>query len=117
MVVNKLNTMDSTYFSKLFYLLNQGVYLYHKMNSHTSNLKLIIKKKKKHDELYSLIITHTKKKVIYRFYTSLFVCVCVCVTKLEMVSQKIIFFVLSILKFFLKSWIKTYIYIYIYILF
>ena len=39
--------MDPTYLSKLFYLLNLGVYLYHKKNSHTSNLKLIIKKKKK----------------------------------------------------------------------
>ena len=40
-VVNKLKTVDSTYLSKLFYLLNLGVYLYYKKNSHTSNLKLI----------------------------------------------------------------------------
>ena len=63
MVVNKLNTMDSTYFSKLFYLLNQGVYLYHKMNSHTSNLKLIIKKKKKKTwwALFSYHYPHKKE--------------------------------------------------------
>ena len=80
-VVNKLKTVDPTYLSKFFYLLNLGVYLYHKKNSHTSNSKLIIKKKKKkvHDELYSLIIIHKiiiiiiNKKVIYRFYTLLFV--------------------------------------------
>ena len=60
-VVNKLKTVDPTYLSKLFYLLNLGVYLYHKKNSYTSNLKLIIKKKK-NDELYSLIIIHKKKK-------------------------------------------------------
>ena len=44
-VVNKLKTVDSTYLSKLFFLLNLEVYLYHKKNSHTSNLKLITKKK------------------------------------------------------------------------
>ena len=53
--------MDSTYLSKLFYLLNLRFYLYHKKNSHVSNLKLIIKKKK-NDELYSLIIIQKKKK-------------------------------------------------------
>ena len=61
-VVNKLKTVDSTYLSKLFFLLNLEVYLYHKKNSHTSNLKLITKKKKKkNDELYSFIIIHKKK--------------------------------------------------------
>ena len=58
--------MNPTYLSKLFYLLNLGVYLYHKKNSHTSNLKLIIKNKiKKHDELYSFIIIHKKKREYY----------------------------------------------------
>ena len=53
--------MDPIYLSKLFYLLNLGVYLYHKKNSHTLNLKLIIKKKKKNDEFYSLLIIHKKR--------------------------------------------------------
>ena len=56
--------MDSTYLSKLFYLLNLGVYLYHKKNSHTSNLKLIIIKNKNKNK---------NKKVIYKFYILLFV--------------------------------------------
>ena len=42
-VINKLKTVDSTYLSKCFYLLNLGIYFYHKKNSHTSNLKFIIK--------------------------------------------------------------------------
>ena len=56
-VVNKLKTVDSTYLSKLFYLLNLRVYLYHKKNSHTSNLKLITKKKKMMSSIPLLLST------------------------------------------------------------
>ena len=51
-----------TYLSKLFYLLNLGVYLYHKKNSHTSNLKLIIKKKKMMSSIPLSLSPKKKKK-------------------------------------------------------
>ena len=62
-VVNKLKTVDSTYLSKLFYLLNLGVYLYYYKNFHHSNLKP--------SSIPLSLSTH--KKVIYRFYTLLFI--------------------------------------------
>ena len=73
--------MDPTYLSKIFYLLNFGVCLYHKKNSHTSNLKLIITKIKL-KMMSSILLSFStkkkkekkeKKKVFYRFYTLLFV--------------------------------------------
>ena len=76
-VVNKLKTINVTYLSKLFYLLNWGVYFYHKRNSHMSNLKLIIikkKLKKKRSNMSSILLSlSTQKKVIYGFYMLLFV--------------------------------------------
>ena len=75
-VVNKLKTINVTCLSKLFYLLNWGVYFYHKSNSHMSNLKLIIikkKLKKKSNMSYILLSLSTQKKVIYGFYMLLFV--------------------------------------------
>ena len=65
-VVNKLKTADPIYLSKLFYLLNLGVYLYHKKkkNSHTLNLKLIIKNKIKYmmSSIRLSLSTHKKKE-------------------------------------------------------
>ena len=61
-VVNKLKTVNPTFLSKLFYLLNEGTYLYHKKNFHTSNLKLIIKQKKKKKNMMSCIPYHYPKK-------------------------------------------------------
>ena len=75
-VVNKLKTINVTYLSKLFYLLNWGVYFYHKKNFHMSNLKLIIikKKLKKKSNMSSILLSlSTQKKVIYGFYMLLFV--------------------------------------------
>ena len=60
-VVNKLKTVDPTYLSKLFYLLNLGIYLYHKKNSHISNLKLIIKNKIKNMMSFIPLSLSTKK--------------------------------------------------------
>ena len=54
--------MDPTYLSKIFYLLNFGVCLYHKKNSHTSNLKLIITKIKLKMMSSILLSLSTKKK-------------------------------------------------------
>ena len=48
----------------------------------------------------------TQKKVIYRFYTLLFVNIFFKISKIEMVSQTIIF-VFSILKFVFKSGSQT----------
>ena len=64
MVVNKLKTVDSIYLSKLFYLLNLGVYFYHKKNSHISNLKLIIKNKIKNMMNSIFLLLSTQKSNI-----------------------------------------------------
>ena len=64
-----IKTIDNSYSnSELYlnfkiYLLNLGVYLYHKNNSHISNLKLIIKNEIK-NMMSSIILSLSKKKKI-----------------------------------------------------
>ena len=73
-----IKTIDNSYSnSELYlnfkiYLLNLGIYLYHKKNSHISNLKLIIKSEIK-NMMSSIILSLSKKKLIYKFYMLLFV--------------------------------------------
>ena len=62
-----IKTIDNSYSnSELYlnfkiYLLNLGIYLYHKKNSHLSNLKLIIKNEIK-NMMSSIILSLSKKK-------------------------------------------------------
>ena len=102
-------TIDNSYSnSELYlnfkiYLLNLGVYLYHKKNSHISNLKLIIKNEIK-NMMSSIILSLSKKKLIYRFYMLLFVNIYFFKSQKYKWSPKQLFFVFGILKIVLKSW-------------
>ena len=71
-IIDNSYSNSELYLNFKIYLLNLGIYLYHKKNSHISNLKLIIKSEIK-NMMSSIILSLSKKKLIYKFYMLLFV--------------------------------------------
>ena len=61
MIINKLKIMDPTYLSKLLSFKLRSLSLLQKEFLRFKFETYHLKKKKKHDELYSLIIIYTKK--------------------------------------------------------